>query len=94
MKNLAVANVAVDAVLAAVIAGLVATAAAVVDLVRKGRVARAVFVRKVSAVRVPAAVKAATGAVAAVFADAMIVAVVFAGGKRNGANFLRFRPSM
>ena len=81
--------------MAAVIAGLVATAAAVVDLVRKGREARAVFGPKVSAVLVPV-VKAAIGAaaVAAVFADATIVAVVFAGGKRNGANFLRFRPSM
>ena len=80
--------------MAAVIAGLVATVAAVVDLVPKGRVARAVFVRKVSAVRVPAARAVIDAAVAAVFVDAMIVAVVSAVGKRNVANFLRFRPSM
>jgi hypothetical protein len=94
MKNLVAVIAVVDAVLAVVIAVLVAMAAAFVDLARKGRAARVVFVRKVSAVLGPA-VKAETGAVvaAAVFVDAMIVAVASAGVLRSAANFLRFRPS-
>jgi len=97
-KNRAAAIAAVDVVLGAVIAARVAMAAAAVDLVRKGRAGREVFVRKVSADLVPvvsAAVKAALVVkAAAVSVDAMIVAAVFAAVVlKNVASFLRFPRS-